>query len=204
MWRLCDVRKGSSIIKLVFDNKTRDVLTWQGQVVMSRTEEPYFARMFELLASRVRPLKVLEIGFGLGISAQLIQKHFQPTQHHIVEVEAGIYADLVQFAQSRPSVTAHLGNWATLEIANGPFDFVFYDPFDYAADARLTPQTEAKRLAQFLAPRGVLCHPHFGDGPPRQLPGFRTEILQRLTVAPIVMADRTRCEEVAVLLKYLE
>lgn len=61
-------------ISLTFDVKTNDYLVWQGQVVMSRSEEPYFRQLFKHLAKALRPTRVLEIGFGLGISANLVQR----------------------------------------------------------------------------------------------------------------------------------
>jgi predicted O-methyltransferase YrrM len=68
---------------LTFDVKTSDRLIWQGQVVMSRSEAPYFRELFSRIARVVRPTRVLEIGFGLGISAGLIQQHLHPKEHHI-------------------------------------------------------------------------------------------------------------------------
>ena len=77
-------------IQLDFEKKTVDILIWKGQVVMSRSEEPYFKAIFSRLAS-LTPDKVLEIGFGLGISAELIQKYMEPQLHDIYEIESSIF-----------------------------------------------------------------------------------------------------------------
>jgi hypothetical protein len=187
---------------LTFDVKTPDRLIWQGQVVMSRSEEPYFAQLFERLAKTVRPARVLEVGFGLGISADLIQRWLRPTVHHIVEIDTGIFADLERFARAHPGVVTGLGDWRHASFAT-PFDLVFYDPFDYSAEPD-DALVEAGLLRRLVGPEGTLCHPHFGDGPPRVLPGFRTVILERFSVSEIEMADGTRCGHAAAVLCYAQ
>ena len=187
---------------LTFDVKTADRLTWKGRVVMSRSEEPYFGELFECIAQLVRPVRVLEIGFGLGISAGLIQRCLQPTEHHIVEIDTGIYADLVQFAGDYRGVRAYLGDWRNAPLA-APFDLVFYDPFDYTEEPDDAVR-EAGLLRRLVRNEGALCHPHFGDGPPRALPGFRTAVIERFKVPKIDMADGTHCEHAAAVLCYPE
>jgi hypothetical protein len=187
-------------IKLTFDTKDDDYLVWQGQVVMSRSEEPYLRKLFERVSMELRPTRVLEIGFGLGISAGLIQEHLRPAEHSIVEIDSGIYADLVRFAQDRPGLVSHLGDWRNAPIPV-PFDFVFYDPFAYSMEPEDDDQ-EAKLLLGLVGKAGVLCHPHFGDGPVRPLPGFRNVVLERLEVPDITMADGSLCDRAAVVLCY--
>ena len=188
---------------LTFDVKTADRLIWQGQVVMSRSEAPYFGELFERVAQVVRPARVLEIGFGLGISADLIQRRLQPAEHHIVEIDTGIYADLVRFAGAHRGVLARLGDWRSAPLA-APFDLVFYDPFDYTEKPDDEAVREADLLRSLVGNEGVLCHPHFGDGPPRVLPGFRTVVLERFTVPKVDMADGTHCGHAAAVLCYPE
>lgn len=183
---------------LTFDVKTEDYLVWQGQVVMSRSEQPYFRQLFERLSKHLRPKRVLEIGFGLGISAELIQSYLRPAEHHIAEIDTGIYADLVQFASARSGVVPCSGDWRSAPLA-APFDLVFYDPFDYFPEPD-DAISEANALRRLVGPEGALCHPHFGDGNPRALHGFRTVILERFLVPQIDMADGTRCGHAAALL----
>ncbi|MDO6776802.1 hypothetical protein Q4591_15740 [Shewanella sp. 3_MG-2023] len=171
---------------------------------MSRSEEPYFKAIFSSL-SYLQPKKILEIGFGLGISAELIQKYLKPKLHDIYEIESSIYNDLEEFAVGRPSVRAHLGDWQR-QLIKQKYDFIFYDPFDYIeiegfnyekwikARAKM-----AERMKKLLSVEGVLCHPHFGDGEVPSLPGFTTIIVERLKVSPIRMADETFCEDAAVI-----
>lgn len=187
---------------LTFDVKTADRLIWQGQVVMSRSEAPYFGELFDRVAQVVRPARVLEIGFGLGISADLIQRRLQPAEHHIVEIDTGIYAGLVRFAGDHRGVLACLGDWRSAPLA-APFDLVFYDPFDYTEEPDDAVR-EASLLRRLVGNGGALCHPHFGNGPPRVLPGFRTIVLERFKVPKIDMADGTNCRHAAAVLCYPE
>ena len=69
---------------------------------MSRTEENFFESLFKYVARRVEPsLAIGEIGFGLGISARLVQQHLQPARHEIVEIEESIFQDARRFAKLR-------------------------------------------------------------------------------------------------------
>lgn len=195
-----------SSVELQFDEKNSDVLIWNAQVVMSRTEEAYFEMLFSRLAY-LNPHTVLEIGFGLGISATLIQQYLKPERHDIFEIETSIYQDLLAFSQRHPSVQPFCGDWNRCHIEGG-YDFIFFDPFDYHMEegAQIEePQREqdqrasrALKMQALLNPGGVLCHPHFGDGDVPELPGFTTVIVERMKVSPIRMADETLCGDVAI------
>ncbi|WP_186146221.1 class I SAM-dependent methyltransferase [Burkholderia gladioli] len=187
--------------QLTFDIKNKDVIVWRGQIVMSRSEEPYFDKLFARLSNELRPSRVLEVGFGLGISAELIQNYLRPAEHHIVEIDATICADLMQFAHQHASVTAIAADWKRAQL-NGPYDFVFYDPFDYFEEPGARADEEAQLLRKLVGVSGALCHPHFGDGDPRKIPGFRNVVLDRFEVPSISMADGTTCNHGAVVLCY--
>lgn len=202
--RLHEVQLSS--VDLQFDEKSSDVLIWKGQVVMSRSEEAYFEALFYKL-THLNPRTVLEIGFGLGISATLIQQYFKPELHDIFEIETSIYQDLLAFSQGHPSVRPFPGDWNRCHI-DRHYDFIFFDPFDYhmeegdQGEGPLCEQAQrasrAAKMRALLNPGGVLCHPHFGDGDVPELPGFATVIVERMKVSPIRMADETLCEDVAI------
>lgn len=80
---------------------------------------------------------------------------------------------------------------------------VLYAPFDYSSGLDDVVR-EASLLWRLVRAEGGLCHPYFGDGPPRTLPGFRTVILERFLVPEIGMADGTRCGHAAAVLRYPE
>lgn len=188
-----------SSIRLKFDEKNQNVIIWNGLVVMSRTEEAYFQAIFQRLAY-LKPDAVLEIGYGLGISAALIQKHLKPTRHDIFEIEQAIYQDLVRFAEVHPSVHPYCGDWKQSAV-NLRYDFIFFDPFDYMPSGQDVGEDRAhnaERMRRLMNPGWILCHPHFGDGDVPNLPGFTTVIIERLKVSPIRMADETSCDDVAI------
>ena len=116
----------------------------------SRTFDVFFQRVVRHVSAKC----VLEIGYGLGISAGLIQKLLRPTTHHIVEIEEGIYVDLCSFAQAHPTVVPHFGDWACHCASGSRFDLIFYDPFESLSSQKLDAATEGRRLAQLLAQWG--------------------------------------------------
>jgi len=179
--------------------KTSELLVWNGQVVMSRGEEPYFSVLFQKLAF-LQPKTVLEVGFGLGISAELIQRHLRPIHHDIVELEVGIFQDLQAFARGRQGVRAIWGDWSTFH-PQSQYDFIFFDTYDYFPPDDLVESLrtrKAERARELLTDNGVFCHPHFGDGDVPDLPGFDTVIVERLQVPEFITADGSKCEYAAV------
>lgn len=186
-------------IHLTFEVKTSDLLLWQGQVVMSRGEEPYFEVLFQKLKF-LQPITVLEVGFGLGISAQLIQKYLHPTYHVIVELDLGIFQYLQTFAVGKKGVHAILGDWNTFD-AKSRYDFIFFDPFDYFPfnhSIKACRALRSERARQLLTHAGIFGHPHFGDGYVPDLPGFETVVVERFQVPEFSTADGSKCRHVAI------
>ena len=97
-----------------FQVKTPDLIVWHGNVVMSRGEAPFFEVLFGRL-KHLKPEKVLEVGFGLGISAGLIQRILQPQHHDIVEIDSTIYKDLRSFSRKHRGVRGVHGDFWTFK-----------------------------------------------------------------------------------------
>lgn len=192
-------------LDLKFDVKNKDELIWNGQVVMSKTERDYFERLFSKLKEmQIVADDTLEIGFGLGISAGLIQRELSPICHEIVEIDKGIYGDLLDFASQNSSVRPLLGDWRSLDFAGKKYDFIFHDSYDYSgADGWEydSSRDDYETFKALLKTDGYICHPHFGDGPVRDANGFETIIVERLIVEPILMWDKTICCDVAIVLR---
>lgn len=175
-----------------FDVKTEDLLVWKGTIVMSRTEEPFFETLFRKML-RFRPAHVLEVGYGLGISANLIQRVLKPRQHHIVEIDDVIYKDLRAFAVKRKNVTGIHGDFWSFRPRRR-YDFIFYDPFDYATPSEGESETDynrakSERMQALLDDGGTVCCPHFGPGAPEPMPGFRKVVYEKLKVSPYYLDD---------------
>jgi spermidine synthase len=71
---------------------------------------------------------ILEIGFGMGISAQFIQD-FGCSSHTIVEIHPDILKRLHAWAKDKPNVTIIQGDWFELQdtICESQYDGIFYD-----------------------------------------------------------------------------
>ena len=164
---------------------------------MSRTEAPFFEQLFRDLA-HLSPTSVLEVGFGLGVSAGMIQRHLKPKRHDIVEIDRTLLQDLKKFAARRVGVNAIAGDfWEFRSIRK--YDLIFFDPFDYHesgdayyandGDERRYLKDKAKRLVDLLKRTGVVCCPYFGAMRPDPLPGFRIGLRRSLRVPPLLLDE---------------
>jgi len=136
---------------------TADLFHQHGDIqVMQSWETPFMHALAEALVKHLNENKValmangkisvLEIGFGLGLSATRIQEEMQGlvaefgnkvVEHHIIELNDEVYANLEKFAaaeaeQGRATVVPHKGNWKdVVEELKGKelFSGLLYDPF---------------------------------------------------------------------------
>ena len=71
---------------------------------------------------------ILEIGFGMGISAGYIQSH-SISSHTIVENHPEIIPRAVEWASSKSNVTIISQSWYDVRNSIGQFDGIFYDTY---------------------------------------------------------------------------
>lgn len=71
---------------------------------------------------------ILEIGFGMGISAGYIQSH-SINSHTICENHPDIIPLAQNWAQNKPNVTIVTSSWYSVKDSLGTFDGIFYDTF---------------------------------------------------------------------------
>ena len=71
---------------------------------------------------------ILEIGFGMGISANYIQEQ-NPKSHTIVEIHPQIIEKLEEWAADKPNVNIVRGDWYENLNNLGVYDGIFYDGF---------------------------------------------------------------------------
>lgn len=185
-----------------FDEKTPTKIIYKGQMVMSVDEKPYL----QCLLSQFEGMgisSVLEVGFGLGISAEVIQETIHPRTHDIIEIELNIFNDLCQFCMRYSNIRPLFGNFFTYDF-NQTFDFIFYDPYDYYL-TDIDPDDEHKFIERYtreetiraqtlLNQGGILCHPFFGDLEMPQLPGFKRITLDSIAVPTFSLWDGTECD----------
>ncbi|MCF6205056.1 MAG: hypothetical protein L3J59_15540 [Methylococcaceae bacterium] len=189
-------------MELEFEIFDKELITYNQKVVMTRKEEPYFNRLFQSL-EKLQPKTVLEIGYGLGISAFLIQKYFKPDSHLIFEIEKKIGGIASTFSQGYSNVEVIIDDWANINN-DMTFDFIFFDPFDYSECSNMTREETAEKLKQLLGKNGVLSHPHFGDGEASEFLGFNHSIIERFKIPPFETGDGFICEDVASIIRCRE
>ncbi len=90
----------------VYDEHT---LTIDGHPVMEDWEDGYMRTLADIACSQGGV--VLEVGFGMGISAEYVQTH-QIAEHIIIEANADVFQKLAQFAtKSCTPVRPYFGFW---------------------------------------------------------------------------------------------
>jgi len=189
-------------MKLNFDVKTSREIVFRGHTVISRAEEPYLQALISLLAKK-KIESVLEVGYGLGISARLIQEILHPRAHHIVEVEQTILNDCHEFCCQYSGTRAIAGDYDTA-IYPQQYDLLFFDPYDY--ELALNRVTERQSYTQefnrevvlaqkVLRPRGYLCHAFFGDCPPPKLDRFSLHDFGLFTGSHIITGPAQECSQ---------
>lgn len=134
-------------------SETPETLMLGGHVVMHRWETPLlqaFARELD-----VSDQEVLEIGFGMGLSASAFQAR-SPCKHVIYEPHPQIRAraDAWRLQQDHPErIDLRAGLWQSIDPAqNERFDVVFFDGYS-------EPGSEFSDAAQFAALASTMLRP---------------------------------------------
>ena len=125
---------------------TGDSLRIGDEYVMHEWERPLIRRMVEDL--KLTPDdRLLEIGFGMGISASILQE-FGPASHTIVEPHPQVLALAERWKGARPGIQLHPGYWQQLDPGTQRYSAIFFDPF---ADDMAAVDDENLRFLKFAA-----------------------------------------------------
>jgi guanidinoacetate N-methyltransferase len=103
-----------------------------GHPVMETWEREYMKRLASVAASK--PGRVLEVGFGMGISASFLQG-YEIEKHVIIEANSGVYELLASFARkARQKVVPISGFWqdVTPALPDGSFSAILFDTYPLA------------------------------------------------------------------------
>lgn len=121
------------------DEQGKDVLLKDGKFqVMMEWEKPYMQACIDAL----KPFgDVLEIGFGLGFSAERIQT-YHPKSHTIIEFHPEVAKHARKWAKSFPNVIFVEDTWQNALPKLGIFDCIFFD------DYPLQSEQEMKKMEQ--------------------------------------------------------
>ena len=138
---------------------TQDSLKIFGNPVMKRWETPFMEQLAKVATEKGG--RILEVGFGLGISATAVQSH-SIEEHHIVEANEDVYQSLLQFAKtSNKPVIGYLGTWETVisQFSDNFFDGILYDTYPLSDKEQHVHHfnflREAKRI---LKPDGIMTY----------------------------------------------
>lgn len=130
-----------------------------GHPVMESWEKPYM----ELLAdvATMNGGRVLEVGFGLHLSADGVQQH-RVDEHIILEANEDVFQSCLEWAQHQPNrVTPILGLWqdSIARIPDNSIDGILYDTYPLTKEEQHTHQFDFIRHAyRILKPGGVLTY----------------------------------------------
>ena len=118
--------------------------------VMMDWEVPLMKRHAEVVC-RKSDSDVLEIGFGMGISAMFIQD-LKPKSHTIVECHPQVLKMMEEWIKDKDNVKVIEGEWYDVKDQFGMYDGVFYDTHNDRAFLRTF------ELKNYIKPGGVFTY----------------------------------------------
>jgi predicted O-methyltransferase YrrM len=95
-------------------------------MVMERHEEPLMQKHVDLL--NVKDKDVLEIGFGMGISATMIQEA-QPKSHTIIECHPQVINYFLTTYEHRDNIKLIPDYWQNVIMSIDKYDCIFFDTY---------------------------------------------------------------------------
>jgi guanidinoacetate N-methyltransferase len=147
-----------------------------GHPVMEDWEDDYMKALAEVATRRGG--RVLELGFGMGISAGHVQDNALD-EHVIIEANEQVFEKLQQFAAAHPSVTPMLGFWQDVipTLEPGSFDGILFDTYPVQAEEVAAHWFFFETAYRLLKPGGVFTY--FSD----EVSGFSERHLAALRAA---------------------
>lgn len=97
--------------------------------IMHDAEVLYMKKLSEIVTKNGGD--ILEIGFGMHISADFIQSNKNVTSHTIIEVHPEMYTRALEWAKDKPNTKIIFGDWINvLPLKDKKFDGIFYDTYN--------------------------------------------------------------------------
>lgn len=133
------------------DEQGNDVLLKDGKFqVMMQWEKPYMHACIDAL----KPFgDVLEIGFGLGYSAERIQ-HYKPKSHTIIEYHPEVAKYARAWAKNYPTVTIIEDTWQHALPKLGLYDCIFFDDYPLESEQQMQSMQKSSEESSVLLEQG--------------------------------------------------
>eukprot|EP01117_Protostelium_nocturnum_P005097 TRINITY_DN1847_c0_g1_i2.p1 TRINITY_DN1847_c0_g1~~TRINITY_DN1847_c0_g1_i2.p1 ORF type:complete len:232 (-),score=103.86 TRINITY_DN1847_c0_g1_i2:25-720(-) len=104
------------------------LLDEENNAVMMNWEGPLMEKHAELMC-RSEGLDVINVGFGLGLIDDELQK-YKPKTHTIIEAHPDVYARMIQLGwDKKPGVRILFGRWQDVIDQLEQYDAIFFDTF---------------------------------------------------------------------------
>lgn len=133
------------------DAKGQEVLLKDGKFqVMMEWEKPYMHACIDALKPKG---DVLEVGFGLGYSAQKIQS-YHPKSHTIIEYHPEVLIKAREWAKKHPNVTIVAGTWQEMLPTLGVFDSIFFDDYPLQSESEIATLEKDAALSEQVLSQG--------------------------------------------------
>lgn len=144
-----------------------------GHPVMEDWEDNYMQALADVAAGNGG--RVLELGYGMGISASYVQRH-DVTEHVIIEANAEVFERLHGFARHHPRVTPMFGFWQELieSLPAESFDGILFDTYPVQEEELAAVWFFFGHAHRLLKPGGVFTY--FSD----EIDGFSPRHLEAL------------------------
>jgi hypothetical protein len=129
------------------DEQGKDILLKDGKFqVMMEWEKPYMQACIDAL----HPFgDVLEVGFGLGYSAERIQ-YYHPKSHTIIEFHPEVVARAREWAKRYPNVVIVEDTWQNALPKLGVYDCIFFDDYPLQSEQEMQKMSEESARSQLL------------------------------------------------------
>jgi len=135
--------------KLEITNSYIKILETSENVMMD-WEHPLMKRHAEIVCANGGD--ILEIGFGMGISANYIQKQ-NIKSHTIIEIHPEIYERTKEWSKDKPNVSIINDDWFNLKNSLSKYDGIFFDTYKDINILKLRPYIE-----KWIKPNGVFSY----------------------------------------------